>query len=102
KRCGCLHKYVSNHGNTKNAELEVKPLAGIIRPKIVGELVEVDMGEPILEGRKIPVDADGEIKNRPLVGDDKTYEVTCVSMGNLHCVLYLDDIASLDLEKLGP
>src|SRR4029079_4755836 len=102
KRCGCLHKYVSNHGNTKNAELEVKPLAGIIRPRIVGELVEVDMGEPILEGRKIPVNDEGEIKNWPLMVDGNRYEVTCVSMGNPHCVVYLDDINSLDLEKLGP
>ena len=45
----------------RNKALEVETLAGIIRPRIVGELVEVDMGEPILEGRKIPVDADGEI-----------------------------------------
>ena len=82
--------------------LEVETLAGIIRPKIVGDLVEVDMGEPILDGRKIPVDADGEIKNRPLTVEGKTYEITCVSMGNPHLVVYLDDIDSLDLAKLGP
>ena len=55
----CFAKYVYDHGITQKRELEVETLAGIIRPKIVGELVEVDMGEPILEGRKIPVDADG-------------------------------------------
>ena len=98
----CFAKYVYDHGITQKRELEVETLAGIIRPKIVGELVEVDMGEPILEGRKIPVDADGEIKNRPLTVDGKTYEVTCVSMGNPHCVIFLDDIDSLDLEKIGP
>ena len=64
----CFAKYVYNHGITQKRELEVETLAGIIRPKIVGELVEVDMGEPILEGRKIPVDADGQIINRPLDG----------------------------------
>ena len=57
------------------------------------------MGEPILEGRKIPVDADGQIINRPLTVDGASYEVTCVSMGNPHCVLYFDDVDSLDLEK---
>ena len=98
----CFAKYVYDHGITQKQELEVETLAGIIRPKIVGDLVEVDMGEPILEGRKIPVDADGEIKNRPLIVDGKTYEVTCVSVGNPHCVLYLDDVDSLDLEKIGP
>ncbi|MSP40000.1 MAG: diaminopimelate epimerase [Deltaproteobacteria bacterium] len=98
----CFAKYVYDHGITPKTELEVETLAGIIRPKIVGDLVEVDMGEPILDGRKIPVDADGEIKNRPLTVLDKTYEVTCVSMGNPHCVIYLDDIESLDLAKIGP
>jgi len=68
----CFAKYVYDHGITQKRELEVETLAGIIRPKIVGELVEVDMGEPILEGRKIPVDADGEIKNRPLTVDGRT------------------------------
>ena len=98
----CFAQYVYEHGLTQNKELEVETLAGIIRPRIVGDLVEVDMGEPILEGRKIPVDADGQIVNRPLVVDGRTYTVTCVSMGNPHCVLYLDDIESLDLEKIGP
>ena len=98
----CFAKYVYDHGITTKRALEVETLAGIIRPRVVGELVEVDMGEPILEGRKIPVDADGEIKNRSLAVDGKTYEVTCVSMGNPHCVVYLDDIDSLDLEKIGP
>src|SRR5690348_4960737 len=98
----CFAKYVYDHGLTQKRELEVETLAGIIRPRIVGDLVEVDMGEPILEGRKIPVDADGEIIDRPLVVDGKTYEVTCVSMGNPHCVLYLKDIDSLDLERIGP
>jgi diaminopimelate epimerase len=98
----CFAKYVYDHGITQKKELAVETLAGIIRPKIVGALVEVDMGEPILDGRNIPVDADGEIKNRPLTVDGRPYEVTCVSMGNPHCIVYLDDIDSLDLATLGP
>jgi diaminopimelate epimerase len=88
----CFAKYVYDHGITRKRELEVETLAGIIRPRIVGDLVEVDMGEPILEGRKIPVDAGGQIINRPLTVNGATYQVTCVSMGNPHCVLYLDEI----------
>ncbi len=98
----CFAKYVYNHGLTQKRELEVETLAGIIRPRIVGDLVEVDMGEPVLDGRKIPVDADGQIINRPLEVEGKTYEITCVSMGNPHCVVYLNEIESIDLEKLGP
>ncbi|HTN71574.1 MAG TPA: diaminopimelate epimerase [Methylomirabilota bacterium] len=98
----CFAKYVYDHGITRKRELEVETLAGIIRPRIVGNLVEVDMGEPIVEGRDIPVNARGKIVNHPLMVDEKTYEVTCVSMGNPHCVLYMDEIDSLDLEKIGP
>lgn len=98
----CFAKYVYGHGLTKKKELAVETLAGIIRPRLVGELVEVDMGEPILEGRKIPVDADGKILNYPLEVDGVAYRVTCVSMGNPHCVLYLDGLDHLDLEKIGP
>ena len=98
----CFAKYVFDHGITQKRELEVETLAGIIRPRIVGDLVEVDMGEPILEGRMIPVDGDGEIKNYPLTVDGQIYQVTCVSMGNPHCVVYLDDIDSLNLEQIGP
>ena len=98
----CFAKYVYDHSITQKRELEIETLAGIIRPRIVGDLVEVDMGEPILEGRKIPVDADGEITNYPLTVEGTLYQVTCVSMGNPHCVLYLDEIDSLDLQKIGP
>jgi diaminopimelate epimerase len=98
----CFAKYVYEHGITQKRELEVETLAGIIRPRLVGALVEVDMGEPVLEGRQIPVAADEQIINHPLTVDGKMYPVTCVSMGNPHCVVFLDDIDSLNLEKLGP
>lgn len=98
----CFAKYVYDHGISKKRELEVETLAGIIRPRIVGESVEVDMGEPVLEGRKIPVDADGKIINHPLTVNGASYYVTCVSMGNPHCVIYLEDIDSLDLATIGP
>jgi diaminopimelate epimerase len=98
----CFAKYVYEHGITQKRELEVETLAGIIRPRLVGALVEVDMGKPVLEGRQIPVAADGQIINYPLTVDGKMYPVTCVSMGNPHCVVFLDDIDSLNLEKLGP
>jgi diaminopimelate epimerase len=98
----CFAKYVRDHGLTAKEELAVETLAGIIRPRLVGNLVEVDMGEPILEGRKIPVTADGKILNHRLEVDGVAYQVTCVSMGNPHCVLYLDDLDRLDLERIGP
>ena len=64
--------------------------------------VTVDMGMPEWRGRAIPVDADGEVLDRPLVVDGRTWTVTCVGMGNPHCVVFVDDVASLPLETLGP
>lgn len=98
----CFAKYVYDHGLTQKRELEVETLAGTIRPRLIGDQVEVDMGEPILEGRKIPVNADGKIINYPLEVDGVIYQVCCVSMGNPHCVLYLEELDHLDIEGIGP
>ena len=99
----CLAKYVYDHGLTEKKELQVETLGGVVRPRILGRLVEVDMGEPILEGREIPVNADGRILNYSLDVDGTEYEVSCVSMGNPHCVVYPDaELDHLDLEGIGP
>lgn len=98
----CFAKYVYEHGLTRKKELEVETLAGIIRSRLIGDNVEVDMGEPVLEGRKIPVEADGKILDHALEIGGKEYRVGCVSMGNPHCVLYVDDPDALDLERIGP
>lgn len=66
------------------------------------ERVTVDMGEPVLEGREIPVDADGHIIDRSLEVDDRAWIVTCVSMGNPHCVTFDADPEGLDLAAIGP
>ncbi len=98
----CFARYVYDHGLTQKKELEVETLAGIIRPRLKGDRVEVDMGEPILEGKQIPVQADGKVLNYALEVNGKEYRIGCVSMGNPHCVLYVDDLETLDLEKVGP
>jgi len=65
--------------------------------------VSVDMGRPLWDGRRIPVAADGEVVDRPLEVDGHRYAVTCVSMGNPHCVVFVDgDVAALPLADLGP
>jgi len=98
----CFAKYVYDRGLTRKRELEVETLAGVVRPRLIGDQVEVDMGEPILEGREIPVNAEGEIVNYPLEVEGRIYHICCVSMGNPHCVLYLDDLDHLEIEKIGP
>lgn len=98
----CFAKYVVSRGLTDKRTFEVETLAGIIRPEIVGDQVRVDMGEPVLEGEKIPVRARGKIKDHLLDVQGKTHRVTCVSMGNPHCVVFMEGIDGLDLESVGP
>jgi len=64
--------------------------------------VRVDMGMPVLEGRKIPVDADGTIVDYPLEVAERTWTVTCVSMGNPHCVTFDADPDAIDPAAIGP
>ncbi len=98
----CFAKYLVDHGITTKSELTVETLAGIIKPKIVGDDVRVDMGLPILEGRQIPADFDGKVINFPLDVVGMDFNITAVSMGNPHCVIFVDDVDKFELERYGP
>src|SRR5215510_7982526 len=88
----CVGKYVYDHGLARANPLKVDTDAGL---KILflelkeGKVarVTVDMGEPILDGPRIPVAAPDQVISQPLEVDGKSYQVTCVSMGNPHCVI---------------
>lgn len=104
----CVSKYVYDNGMTDKDEISVETRSGI---KLIKMNVEngkvasarVNMGEPILEAEKIPTKFDGEnVIRQKLTIDEKEYEVTCVSMGNPHCIVYVDDVKDIDLEKIGP
>ncbi len=103
----CVGKFVYEHGLAKTNPLKIETDAGLkvlfleLRNNKVTR-VTVDMGEPILDGPRIPVAAAGQVINQPLAVDGKSYQVTCVSMGNPHCVTFVDDVEPLELEKLGP
>jgi diaminopimelate epimerase len=60
------------------------------------------MGEPVLEGRLIPVKIDGRIDDFPLKVLDREFRITCVSMGNPHAVIFVDDVDRFDVHKYGP
>ncbi|MCC6849928.1 MAG: diaminopimelate epimerase [Deltaproteobacteria bacterium] len=62
----------------------------------------VDMGVPVLDGPRIPVAHEGRVIDQPLEVAGTTWHVTCVSMGNPHCVVFVPEVASLDLAKIGP
>jgi diaminopimelate epimerase len=103
----CVGKYVYDHGLVRKDALRVATDAGIkalrlhIRDAHV-QAVTVDMGEPVLDGSRIPVAAEGRVINAPLEVDGKTYAVTCVSMGNPHCVTFVPSLLDLPLAAIGP
>lgn len=106
----CVGKYVYEHGMTDKTEVSLETNSGIKYLTLyVNEAtnkvdaVKVDMGKAILKPADIPVADDGDrFIAKPVVVDGVSYDMTCVSMGNPHAVVFLPEIDSLDLEKIGP
>jgi diaminopimelate epimerase len=105
----CVAKYVYDFGLTDKTNISVETLAGIKYLELTVEngkvaLVRVNMGAPILEAAEIPCDFSmSPVVAQPLAAGDQTWAVTCVSMGNPHCVVFTDtDVRTLDLEHIGP
>lgn len=104
----CVAKYVYDHHLTDKTEITVETGAGILTLILFPrdgkvEQVRVDMGEPILEPSQIPVVAKGDkVIDEPIEVGGKTWNMTCVSMGNPHAVVFVDDTASFPLETYGP
>ena len=112
KMCGngirCVAKYVYDNKMTDKTVITVETLSGIktlvlnIENDTV-QTVRVDMGAPITEAKEIPVISDKKtVIDEAVLIDDKEYKITCVSMGNPHAVLFVDDTDHLDIEHIGP
>lgn len=113
EQCGnairCVSKYVYEHGLVESEEIVIETIgAGEQKVSLKvkdGEVetVTVDMGEPVLSGTQIPVAIDAEpVLDQPIEADGAAFKFTAVSMGNPHCVIYVDDAVSFDLATWGP
>lgn len=113
KMCGnatrCIGKYMYEHGLISKPEMTLETLSGIKILKMTeqdGKIVSVrvDMGKAILKPSEIPTRYEGDTAvSVPLTVDGTEYAVTCVSMGNPHCIVFVDqDVSTLDLPKIGP
>ena len=104
----CVAKYVYDHGIVDKTSLSIATRSGIKYVDLTirdgkASMVKVNMGSPILTAKEIPVVAETEqVINAPITVDGKEYHMTAVSMGNPHAIIYVDDVDSLDLEKIGP
>lgn len=109
----CVGKYVYDHGLTDKTSIDILTGAGVKRLELMTENgkatgATVNMGIPILEPKKIPVVIEGHDSSRPvidhpIIAGGMEYRITCVSMGNPHCVIFCDeDVSNLDIAKIGP
>ncbi len=104
----CVAKYVYDHGIVRKDHMSVETKSGIKQLELTVEdgkavYVKVNMGEAVLKPSEIPVQAEGEdYIARQIEAGGKNHTVTCVSMGNPHCVVFTEGIDGIDLEKTGP
>jgi diaminopimelate epimerase len=104
----CLAKYVYEAGISRQPQLTVETLAGVLRLQLLTsndtvEQVKVNMGTPRLRRQDIPMLGAGDrVVGEKLTVADREFTVTCVSMGNPHCVIYVDDVARFPVTHYGP
>jgi len=104
----CVGKFLHDNGIIEGETASVETASGVKSLKLYitgGKVssVEASMGRAVFTPAEIPVALDGDkIVSRETEIAGGTYKITCVSMGNPHCVVFLDDIEHLDLTKLGP
>jgi len=113
EQCGnairCVSKYVYDNGLTDKEEITIETLgAGAQKVQLTvqdGKVasVRVDMGQPILNGLAVPTTVDAELViEHPIEVDGREFKFTAVSMGNPHCVIYVEDAVNFDLNTWGP
>ncbi|MCW4024363.1 MAG: diaminopimelate epimerase [Candidatus Bathyarchaeota archaeon] len=103
----CFARYCFENGIVDKSEFSVETLAGIKQVWLTldaGEvqLVRVDMGMPNWNRKSLPMLGEGTCVNEDLQVDNTNYKVTCLSMGNPHCVTFVDNVSEFPVEQVGP
>ncbi len=108
RMCGngirCVSKYLYDE-KLVGETFTIETLSGIkfIQMDETGERVRVDMGSPIIEAKEVPViTTQEEMIDAICEVDGISYPVTCVSMGNPHCIMFVEDVESIKIEEIGP
>ena len=105
----CFAKYVYDSGIIEKKQFTVETPAGIMEPEITvgadnkAELITINMGRPSFNRSEIPMEGtDGRVLNEDLCVDGENWKITSLLMGVPHTVTYVDDVDSVDIEKIGP
>lgn len=112
KNCGnglrCVAKYVYEKGYTKEAVFPIETVSGMVSAEIhltegIVSDVTINMGQPILEAQRIPMNVPGlsKVVNEPFLINGMSYHITGVSMGNPHAILLTDSIKEAPIHELG-
>ncbi|WP_294488728.1 carbamoyl-phosphate synthase large subunit [uncultured Ruminococcus sp.] len=115
RMCGngirCVAKFMRDNGLVDRDRMTIETLSGIIKVKLsrhYGEVngATVDMGAAILEPERIPctlpADENGRVVDREVEIAGEKHRITCVSMGNPHCIVFMNNIDDMEIEKIGP
>jgi diaminopimelate epimerase len=103
----CFAKYCYENGILKKKALAVETSAGVKNVWLAVQndtvaVVKVDMGTPEWDRSRIPMQGQGTYINQDLRVDEETYKVTCLSMGNPHCVIFVENVDEFPVEYVGP
>jgi diaminopimelate epimerase len=98
----CVARYAFERGITRKREMAVETPAGIIRPLLRKDDVRVDMGPPVLDAARVPTRAKGRVIDAPFRWNGHEVAMTCVSMGNPHAVIFVDDLDKTPVGTWGP
>lgn len=105
----CVGKYCYERNLTDKTAMTIETISGVkflslsVDEKNRVQQITVNMGAPVLEPELIPVKFDGNrAVERPLIINGQRFIVTCVSMGNPHAVVFVDDVDAIDIEQIGP
>ena len=106
----CVAKYAYDHGIVTKTEITAETGAGILTLQLVPggdgkiEKVRVNMGPPRLTRGEIPMtgDTSAQVVDQPLSILDRIFRITCASMGNPHCVIFVDDVENFPVTTYGP
>lgn len=112
KMCGngirCVAKYLWDSGKIKNKEsIKIETLSGVKTLEILNDsgnesVIKVDMGKADLNSQNIPMIFEKEkVINEPITVNTESYNITCVSMGNPHCVIFCDEVYSAKVKEIG-
>ncbi|MFP4521753.1 MAG: diaminopimelate epimerase [Fibrobacterota bacterium] len=104
----CVAKYVYDHGISVKEDLVIETDAGLMPLKLnisgdKAESIKVNMGMPMFAPEKIPVKIEAlKLVNHEIMVSGRAFSITCVGMGNPHCVIYVDDVSDFPVHEYGP